>query len=95
MSENSFTITATLSSKLRGESAVAVPYVLVAHSKGSVKLESLGGHIDELNDDVTGFGFGMGLLLRNVFYLTPQVYFADEETYVSVTVGYLKIAPPI
>jgi hypothetical protein len=95
MSENSLTFTATLSSRQRGESAVAVPYALVAHTRGSVKLESLGGHIDELNDDVTGFGCGLGILVNDVFYVTPQVYLADEETFVSVTIGYLKIAPRI
>ncbi len=95
MSENSFAVTATLSSKLRGESAVAVPYALVAHTRGSVKLESLGGHVEKQDDDVTGFGCGLGVLLNDVFYVTPQIYFADDEAYVSVTVGYLKIKLPI
>ena len=95
MSEDSFAFTATLSSKQRGESVVAVPYALVSHTRGSVKLESLGGHIDELNDDVTGFGCGLGILVNDVFYVTPQVYQADDETFVSVTIGYLKIAPRI
>jgi hypothetical protein len=94
MSENSFTFTATLSSKLRGESADAIPFALVAHSRGSVKLENLSGHVEELDADVTGFGCGLGMLLNNAFYVTPQIYFADGETYVSVTVGYLKITSP-
>jgi hypothetical protein len=91
MSEDSIGFAGVISTRMPARSgADFIPFAQVVHTRGSVSIENQYGHTEEIDDQITAYGVGFGLLFNNAFYVTPAILASDDQTVVSLTVGILK-----